>query len=589
MARGGKKAAAAAGGGSSGSGGGSSQSGTYPAGWAGFRAVEEVAGALAAEDMYARFVRTRMPVVLRGGARGGGAASPVLADADWVPSAWSVDGLRRAVGGVSVAVEHAGADGTFGTGVKTPMTMAAFLDALAAGATNLYLTTQPLPDGPDGLPAAVVGAPITQLAAAHVLPLRPAMMGHLVPSTVNLWIGRSAAGTSSNLHHDYHDNLYVLVAGRKRFTLSPPSSYTGMYMHGTVTRLHPNGVINYLGVPTREDGAPLAAVVEARQRELDAAVASRAGRAAITAARDALAAAQAAATAAEDDDVPPLPVSDVDSDDDAAAAAAPAASKKAAAAAEGADMWAAMAASAGAGGGAKRGGGAAAAAAASKPSRSSDGATGTAAEAAAMWAALTAQSSATKGAAGKPPRGKAAAAAAAAAADDDDSSDSDSDSDSDGDASPKNPIPPHFSTISLPRLRQEAAASAATASSGSKRGRTGAPPAAAAAAVAAEADIGTLQRLPSVRASYPAFASVPAVTVELAPGDALFLPAGWFHEVVSLSGDGSAAKGSGSAVHTALNFWYHPASTSRTATFEQPYADTFWQSVFARQTAAAGK
>ena len=53
------------------------------------------------------------------------------------------------------------------------------------------------------------------------------------------------AGASSGLHHDYHDNLYILLRGRKRFRLYPPSEARNMYTHGQVQHVHPNGRIIY--------------------------------------------------------------------------------------------------------------------------------------------------------------------------------------------------------------------------------------------------------------------------------------------------------------------------------------------------------
>ena len=34
---------------------------------------------------------------------------------------------------------------------------------------------------------------------------------------------RSAEGSSSGLHHDFHDNLYILLRGQKRFRLFSPA------------------------------------------------------------------------------------------------------------------------------------------------------------------------------------------------------------------------------------------------------------------------------------------------------------------------------------------------------------------------------
>ena len=59
-----------------------------------------------------------------------------------------------------------------------------------------------------------------------------------------LWVW---SGASSGLHHDFHDNLYILLRGRKRFRLYPPSEAPHMYTHGQLKKLYPNGRIVYAG------------------------------------------------------------------------------------------------------------------------------------------------------------------------------------------------------------------------------------------------------------------------------------------------------------------------------------------------------
>ena len=111
-------------------------------------------------------------------------------------------------------------------------------------------------------------------------PLRPFIMGNLIPSSIHAWMGRSSSTTattidnnntssknsysSSGLHHDYHDNLYVLLRGTKRFRLFAPSDAEYMYLHGTVSQVHENGLINHCiddnadeGGPTTSDGIPV--------------------------------------------------------------------------------------------------------------------------------------------------------------------------------------------------------------------------------------------------------------------------------------------------------------------------------------------
>jgi hypothetical protein len=59
-------------------------------------------------------------------------------------------------------------------------------------------------------------------------------------------------------------------------------------------------------------------------------------------------------------------------------------------------------------------------------------------------------------------------------------------------------------------------------------------------------------------------------TLHLEPGDALYLPAGWFHEVFSV-GD------SASGLHIAINYWMHPPDVGRDTCFKQPYRSMFWK------------
>lgn len=62
----------------------------------------------------------------------------------------------------------------------------------------------------------LMSAPLDKLK--DDFPLRPRLMGGLLPQTVNLWMGYSSMkGSSSGLHHDFHDNLYVLLRGKKTF------------------------------------------------------------------------------------------------------------------------------------------------------------------------------------------------------------------------------------------------------------------------------------------------------------------------------------------------------------------------------------
>lgn len=84
-------------------------------------------------------------------------------------------------------------------------------------------------------------------------------MGNLIPQNINLWIGNSESleGASSGLHHDYHDNLYIVLKGKKKFRLFDPSEAENLYTRGELLKVHPNGRINYVGEETTAYGADL--------------------------------------------------------------------------------------------------------------------------------------------------------------------------------------------------------------------------------------------------------------------------------------------------------------------------------------------
>lgn len=50
--------------------------------------------------------------------------------------------------------------------------------------------------------------------------LRPNIVQSLVTQQINFWVGNSTDGSTSGLHHDFHDNVYVLLRGRKKYVCS---------------------------------------------------------------------------------------------------------------------------------------------------------------------------------------------------------------------------------------------------------------------------------------------------------------------------------------------------------------------------------
>ncbi|GAX76316.1 hypothetical protein CEUSTIGMA_g3762.t1 [Chlamydomonas eustigma] len=198
---------------------------------------------LDAYTFWHRYISQRKPVLIKGH----------LSDASWKATAkWTDSYLLSEAGHCNVKVEKRNSpDESFGKGTKIPMKFREFLKYMSKGDDTLYLSTQDVEAGPDGFPE-LMGHPLLELQKDLVKV--PELMGNLVPQQINLWMGASSSsspslksGSSSGLHHDFHDNLYVLIRGRKRFRLFDPSKAPLMYTHGKIRRIHQNGRIVYDG------------------------------------------------------------------------------------------------------------------------------------------------------------------------------------------------------------------------------------------------------------------------------------------------------------------------------------------------------
>lgn len=178
---------------------------------------------LSPRDFFERYVSRRSPVLIR-------APLSELArlDEGW----WRHPSAAAA----NVHVETRADDSEpFGQGRRVTMQYGELLRAFSEGSTRHYLTTQETSEDmgtsdragakPSGAPHPLFAPPLDTMAAEGLpLPLRPSVLSALVPQSINLWLGQTRAGehVSSGLHHDYHDNLYVLLNGQKRFRLFSP-------------------------------------------------------------------------------------------------------------------------------------------------------------------------------------------------------------------------------------------------------------------------------------------------------------------------------------------------------------------------------
>lgn len=191
--------------------------------------------------------------------------------------------MKQKAGDLEVKVEHKTPAGGFGSSLpRETMKFSKFLEAIESQkGSDLYLTTQyrDEDDEEDDLDDGIFVQMLHEYCPPPLPPMiksfphRPALLGNLVPQQVNIWIGNSADGTSSGLHHDFHDNLYLLLQGRKRFTLFSPADANNLYTHGKVKKVHKNGLVNYANrEATRSDGASEADVAQHKVDSLETAL-----------------------------------------------------------------------------------------------------------------------------------------------------------------------------------------------------------------------------------------------------------------------------------------------------------------------------
>ncbi|PWN93143.1 Clavaminate synthase-like protein [Acaromyces ingoldii] len=245
---------------------------------------------LDADELWRRFVSVRRPVLIDGLAQ----------DDSWAGQRWTdLEHLRSVAGSTQVKIEPIDAERQhFGTNAKrTQVRLDEFLDILKDPdqAGKWYMTTQYVDDEEersseemsrrsdvnggdsdsaeedeeatgseddygDGLPHVDLdlSLPPPTDALANEFPLPgPKLMGNLVLQQCNLWMGNGASGKSSGLHHDFHDNLYMLLSGRKRFLIWPPLAHRWLEPVGKLDRVHTNGLIEYdlpQQPPLRPDG-----------------------------------------------------------------------------------------------------------------------------------------------------------------------------------------------------------------------------------------------------------------------------------------------------------------------------------------------
>lgn len=211
-----------------------------------------------------KFVATRTPV----------AFADTLSDLHKTRE-WSDTYLINRCNSCKLKVEKREIGGSYGKGNEIRTTFGEFMESVKEGLT--YLTTQDLEYDEDDRPE-IVSSPLTALSSDF--PTKLSLFPNLVVANINIWFGHTTTAqySTSGLHHDFHDNLYVLLRGEKRITLFSPAEAANLYTVGRISRVHPNGRINYHGqLQTRADGSDLQAFAALQAAEQLQAIAARMG------------------------------------------------------------------------------------------------------------------------------------------------------------------------------------------------------------------------------------------------------------------------------------------------------------------------
>lgn len=111
--------------------------------------------------------------------------------------------------------------------------------ASAAGDSDIYLNLQN---------DRVIEPPLLQLIGDFTIPI---YFKDLILRGINIWMGNSTTPITTPLHHDFNDNLYVVVEGHKHFILFPPEQAVNLYPQGHLLNVAANGYINYESLEDR--------------------------------------------------------------------------------------------------------------------------------------------------------------------------------------------------------------------------------------------------------------------------------------------------------------------------------------------------
>ncbi|HSC46916.1 MAG TPA: cupin-like domain-containing protein [Gammaproteobacteria bacterium] len=180
-------------------------------------------------EFYRDYYLTRTPVVI---------STQALDQLGWQTGRWTNEYLLYKAGAQEVLVLRRDDTSNFAPEHTryTPMRFHEFMTRVMMrpqGDHDLYLNLQH---------DKVMEPPLLQLLGDFNVPV---YFKDLALRCVNLWMGNSESSITTPLHHDFNDNLYVVVEGRKHFTLFPPEQAPNLYPQGKLLEVGANGYIRY--------------------------------------------------------------------------------------------------------------------------------------------------------------------------------------------------------------------------------------------------------------------------------------------------------------------------------------------------------
>ncbi|SBS96886.1 cupin-like protein, putative [Plasmodium malariae] len=160
--------------------------------------IDRIDENISAEQFYCDYIIRRKPCILR--------SEHIIKNGRNI----DINFMKENIKNVNVELEQK-ISNTFGIGKKKEMNFHDFLTLIEEGNTDYYLNTQYIKENAY-FPSDLCNSVTSQMI--NYLPKQLEIMGNLEIYQYNIWLGNNKdQDLKTFLHHDYHDNLYVLLKG----------------------------------------------------------------------------------------------------------------------------------------------------------------------------------------------------------------------------------------------------------------------------------------------------------------------------------------------------------------------------------------